>query len=99
MTHEEVVAKVTEADARSKSNTHRLDEHQRRLDDQEKLIATVSAIATKQDVMETDMKEIKQDIRDVKERPVRRGEALADKLVYAFLAALLTFLLSKMGIT
>lgn len=99
MTHEEVVARVTEADARSKSNTHRLDEHQRRLDDQEKLIATVSAIATKQDVMETDMKEIKQDIRDVKERPARRGEALADKLVYAFLAALLTFLLSKMGIT
>ena len=44
------------------------------------------------------MKEIKQDIKDVKERPVRRGEALVDKLVYALLAAILSYLLAKIGI-
>ena len=99
MTHEEVVALLATVDSRSKSNTHRLDEQQKQINDQEKLIATVSSIATKQDVMETDIKEIKQDIKDSKERPVRRGEAIVDKLVYALLAALLTFILSHIGIT
>lgn len=99
MNHEEVVALLAAVDSRSKSNTHRLDEQQKQINDQEKLIATVSSIATKQDVMETDIKEIKQDIKESKDRPVRRGEAIADKLVYALLAALLTFVLSKLGIT
>ena len=99
MTHEEVVARLAEVDSRSRSNTHRLDEQQKQINDQEKLIATVSSIATKQGIMETDIKEIKQDIKESKDRPVRRGEAIADKLVYALLAALLTFILSKLGIT
>ena len=98
MTHEEVVALLATVDSRSKSNTHRLDEQQKQINDQEKLIATVSSIATKQETMESDIKEIKQDIKESKERPVRRGEAIFDKLVYALLAALLTYILSKMGI-
>lgn len=98
MTHEEVVALLSAVDSRSKSNAHRLDEHQRQINDQEKLIATVAQIATKQDAMESTMEEIKTDVKGIRERPARRGEALVDKLVYAFLAALMAYVLARMGI-
>lgn len=61
-------------------------------------MATVKVLAVMEESVENDVKEIKQDIKDVKEWPVRRVEALVDKLVYALLAAILSFLLAKIGI-
>lgn len=98
MDEKDIEHRLTEVEGRSKSNTHRLDELEKRQDNLDDLVATVKVLAVREESVENDVKEIKQDIKDVKERPVRRGEALVDKLVYALLAAILSFLLAKIGI-
>lgn len=98
MDEKDIEHRLTEVEGRSKSNTHRLDELEKRQDNLDDLVATVKVLAVREESVENDVKEIKQDIKDVKERPVRRGEALVDKLVYALLAAILSYLLAKIGI-
>lgn len=98
MDEKNIEHRLTEVEGRSKSNTHRLDELEKRQDNLDDLVATVKVLAVREESVENDVKEIKQDIKEVKEKPVRRGEALVDKLVYALLAAILSFLLAKIGI-
>ena len=98
MTNEEVVAFIQEANDRSKSNTHRLDRMERRQDDLETLAGSVKVLADRQERMDGDVKEIKRDVKSIAEKPARRGEAIADKLIYGFLAALMTYLLTKAGL-
>ena len=98
MDEKNIEHRLTEVEGRSKSNTHRLDELEKRQDNLDDLVATEKVLAVREESVENDVKEIKQDIKEVKEKPVRRGEALVDKLVYALLAAILSFLLAKIGI-
>lgn len=99
MTNEEVVALLSEVNSRSKSNTHRLDEMEKRQDDLEELTSTVKVLAVREENVERDVKEIKADVKQLSEKPLKRGEGIVDKLIYALFAAVLTFLLTKIGIT
>lgn len=94
MTTEQIAASVQEANDRSKSNTHRLDRLEQRQDDLETLAGSVKVLADRQERMDDDVKEIKRDVKTIAEKPVRRGEAIVDKLIYALLAAVMTWLLT-----
>ena len=98
MTNEEIIASLQEANDRSKSNTHRLDKMEERQERMEDLVGSVKLLADRQERVEGDVKEIKQDVKAIAEKPVKRGEAIVDKLIYALLAALMTYLLTKAGI-
>ena len=97
MTTEEIAASVQEINDRAKSNTHRLDRLEQRQDDLEKLAGSVKVLADRQERMDDDVKEIKRDVKTIAEKPVRRGEAIVDKLIYALLAAVMTYLLAMAG--
>lgn len=99
MTTEELAVNLQEVDDRSKSNKHRLDRLEQRQDDLETLAGSVKVLADRQERMDDDVKEIKRDVKTIAEKPVKRGEAIVDKLIYALLAALMTYLLAKAGIT
>ena len=62
-------------EARCKSNTHRLDRLEARQDNMEKLVATVEVLATKQDSVESDVREIKADVKALSSQPAKRWDA------------------------
>ncbi len=90
--------RMTEVEARSKSNQHRLEDVENRLDNQEKLVTTVSLLVEKEARVEADVKEIKSDVKILTEKPAKRAESLWDKVLWFILAAILGFAISKIGL-
>lgn len=80
------------------SNARRLDEMEKRQDNLDKLVTSVEVLATKQQAMETDVKEIKADVKSMAEKPGKRWETVKDKIIWAVLAAVIAFLLGRIGL-
>ena len=93
--HEERLSKVEE---RAKSNTKRLDEIEERQNNLDDLVASVRVLATREERVEKDVNEIKQDVKSIKEKPGKRWDAIVDKIVWAVLAAVIAFLLGRVGL-
>ena len=90
--------RLTEVEARSKSNTKRLDDMETRQDNLDNLVATVAVLAEKENNVENDVKEIKNDVKIIKDKPGKRWDDIVDKAIWSVLAALIAFLLAKFGI-
>lgn len=93
--HEERLSKV---EARSESNTHRLNEVEKRQDNLDKLVATVEVLAVKESNVETVVNEIKTDVKSLKSKPGQRWDSLADKAIWAVVAAVIGFILARIGL-
>ena len=89
--------RMTEIEARSKSNAHRLDAMEKRQDDQEKLINTVAVLASEQETVKSDVKEIKNDVKSLANKPGQRWEGIIDKAITSVIATLIGFILAKTG--
>lgn len=90
--------RITEVEARAKSNTKRIDELEKRQDDLDDLVTTVKVLATREENVESDVKEIKKDVKDLTGRSGKRWDDLIDKIVWAIAAAVLAFLAAKIGL-
>lgn len=90
--------RLTEVEERSKSNTHRLDEVERRQDNLDRLATSVSLLAEREERVESDVKEIKCDVKSLAEKPGKRYDSLVDKVVWAVLAAVIAFILGRIGL-
>ena len=90
--------RLTEVEERSKSNTHRLDEMEKRQDNLDRLATSVSLLAEREERMENDVKEIKSDVKSLAEKPGKRWEAIVDKVIWAVLAAVIAFMLGRIGL-
>lgn len=98
MNEVEIAQKLENVDQRCRSNTHRLDDLEKRQDNTEKLVTAVEVLATKQQAMESDVREIKIDVKAMAEKPGKRWDAVVDKIVWAVLAAVIAFLLGRIGL-
>lgn len=94
MTPEELNVKITEVEQRAKNNTHRIEAVERRQEALTELTTTVGILATKQENVETDVKEIKAGVNSLMEKPAKRWDGLVDKLLYAIAGAFLAWLIS-----
>ena len=90
--------RLTEVEERSKSNTHRLDEVEKRQDNLDKLVATVEVLAVKESNVENDVKEIKSDVKSLTSKPGQRWDNLVDKIILTVAAAVVGFLLAQIGL-
>lgn len=95
---DELTKKVTEADDRSRSNTHRIDRLEERQDNLDKLVSTVASMATEQENIKDDVTEIKSDVKSLKDVPAKHWEDLIGKLLWFLIAAALGFVLARAGI-
>lgn len=87
-------AEIALIDARSKSNTHRLDELGDRIDNIEDLTSSVKVLATREERVERDVKEIKRDVKELTTRSGRRWDGLVDKLIAALAGAFIAWILA-----
>ncbi len=94
----ETEQRITAVEQRAKSNTHRLDDVERRQNDLDELVKTVAVLAARQQTVETDVKEIKLDVKKISSKPAQRWEAIVDKLIWAVLAAVVAFFLARIGL-
>ena len=95
LAHEERLSKVEE---RAKSNSHRIEEVERRQDNLDKLAGAVSALGVKEETVENDVKEIKTVVKSLEGKAGQRWDNLVDKIIWAIAAAAIAFLLTKIGL-
>ena len=91
--------RLTIVEDRSKSNQHRIDELKKRQDDQEKLISTVAILASEQKTIQTDVQEIKSDVKNLTNKPGKRWDSLVEKIILTAVAGVVGFILAKIGLT
>lgn len=94
----EIEHRLTEVEQRSKSNTHRLTELEKRQDDLDELVSVVKVLAVREEQVESDVKEIKNDVKSLTNKPAQRWDSLVDKIVWAVVGAVVAFLLAKVGL-
>lgn len=90
--------KITEIEARSKSNTHRIDDLEADNKALHQLATSVEVLATKQEAIEANVSEIKDDVKSLKAIPGGKWEALVKAVVTAIVGALVGFALAHAGI-
>lgn len=86
--------RLTEVEDRSKSNSHRIEEVEKRQDNLDKLVASVSILKSEQEHIQSDVQEIKHDVKDMKATPGKRWDGLVDKLIAILAGAFLAWLVS-----
>ena len=90
--------RLTEVEQRSKSNAHRLEDVEKRQDNLDKLVISVEKLAIKEQNVENDVKEIKTDVKTLTNKSGKRWDGLVDKIILIVATAILTFMLSKIGL-
>jgi seryl-tRNA synthetase len=90
--------RLTEVEARSKSNAHRLEEVEKKQDDLSELVGTVKVLATKEAQVEADVKEIKDDVKSLANKPGKRWELIVVEVIKLLVVATLGFILAKFGL-
>lgn len=90
--------RLTEVESRSKSNTKRIDEVEKKQDDLADLVSTVKILADREKRVEDDVSEIKDDVKEMKEKPGKRWESIVDKVIMTAIGILIGFLATKIGI-
>lgn len=93
-----IQAKIAEIEARSKSNTHRIDDLEADNKALHQLATSVEVLATKQETIEANVSEIKDDVKSLKAIPGGKWEALVKAVLTAIVGALVGFALAHAGI-
>lgn len=90
--------RLTVVEDRSKSNTIRLDEVERRQDNLDELVSTVKVLAVREENVESDVKEIKSDVKSLKDIPGKRWNAVVEKVLLVVVGAIAAYFLTKLGL-
>ena len=93
-THEQ---RLTEVEARSKSNSHRIDDLEKRQDNLDELVSTVKVLAVREENVETDVKEIKNDVKSLADKPAKRWDSVVNTIITTVVAAILGFMMARLG--
>ena len=94
-----IQALVASIEARCKSNTHRindLEEDNRAL---HQLATSVEVLATKQETIEANISEIKDDVKSLKAIPGGKWEALVKTILTALAGGLVAYALFRLGLS
>lgn len=94
----ELEHRLSVVESRSKSNVKRLDKVEKQQDDFMELVTSVKVLAEREQNVETDVKEIKSDVKTLAAKPGKKWEGIVEKAIATLVAALIGFLLARVGI-
>lgn len=94
----EIEHRLTAVEDRASSNTKRLDDMEKRQDNLDELVSTVKVLAVREETVEKDVKEIKSEVKSLANKPVQRWDGLVDKIILTIVAAVVGFILAKIGL-
>lgn len=101
MDHEheiELAQKIAEVEARSKSNTKRLDKLEQSTEAINRMAISMEKMVVKQDAMSGDLSKLTIDVETLKAEPGKRWKFVVEKVIYFVVAAVVGFVLAKIGL-
>lgn len=93
--HEKRLVKVED---RAQSNTYRIDELEKRQDNLDELVGTVKVLAIREENVENDVKEIKNDVKTLTAKPGKMMDSIVEKIILLIVAAVVGYILAKVGL-
>lgn len=97
MTKEEIKL-LTEIDQRSKSNSKRLDAHEKDIAKLSDVYIALTKMDDKVNAIDSDVKEIKSDIQVIKDKPAKRIDTIITCIITAIIAGVIGFVFARLGI-
>lgn len=90
--------RLTETEQRSKSNTRRLDKLEESTEAINRMAISIEKMATKQDTMNGNITKLTEDVETLKAEPGKRWKFVIEKAIYFVVAAVVGFILAKVGL-
>jgi len=90
--------RLSRLEDRAESNTRRLDKMEKVQETLTELVQSVATIAQKQADMDTDMKEVKADVKTIAGKPAKRWEGIVEKALLTAVAALVSWCMVRIGL-
>ena len=89
---------MTQVEQRSKSNTHRLEKLEASTEAINRLATSMEVMVSKQEQVAETVEKLDGKVTALEEKPAKRVDGLVDKIIWAVCAAVITFLLSRIGL-
>lgn len=90
--------RMTEVEARSKSNTHRLDKLEESTEAINRLAVSMEKMSVTQESMSKSVDKLTTDVETLKAEPGKRWKFVIEKAIYFVVAAIVGFLLAQVGL-
>ena len=98
MTGEEMAVKLAETEARSKSNTHRIDKLEQSTEAINRLATSIEVMATIQDTMNDNLDKIAGKVEQIEAEPGKRWKSVVEKVTLLVVAAVVGYILARVGL-
>ena len=90
--------RLTEVETRSKSNSHRLDKLEESTEAINRLATSMEVMAERQEQVVETVGKLDTKVTLLEEKPAKRWDSLMDKIIWAVAAALIGFVLARLGL-
>lgn len=90
--------RLTEVEQLAKSNEHRIKDIEKRQDDLSDLVSTVKVLAVREENVESDVKEIKNDVKSLTNKPAQKWDNLVEKIFMMVVSAIVGAILVQIGL-
>lgn len=90
--------RLTEVETRSKSNTKRIDKIEEQTEAINRLATSMAVMAEKQDETANIVTALDDKVTALETKPAKRWESIVEKVIWAVVAAVVGFLLAKIGL-
>lgn len=98
MDNEQIALKLQETTDRSLRNEGRIKKLEGEHEALQQLATSVAVMAEQMKTMNTSVDKLTSKVDALEEKPAKRWDAVVDKIVWAVLAALIAFLLGRIGL-
>lgn len=90
--------RLTENEQRSKSNTRRIEKLEESTEAINRMATSIEKMAMKQDTMNGNLNELRTDVETLKAEPGKRWKFVIEKTIYFVVAAVVGFILARIGL-
>lgn len=90
--------RLTAVEQRSKSNTHRLEKLEESTEAINRLATSMEVMVNKQEQVAETVEKLDGKVSSLEQKPLKRVDGLIDKIVWSICAAVITFILSRIGL-
>ncbi len=92
------IERIQAIDDRSKSNTHRLDVLEEKVENIHSLTLSVREIASEMKLMREDVNKIDERVNNIENRPAKRLDQIVGYILSALIGGLIGYVLLKLGL-
>lgn len=88
---------LTEIDQRSKNNTKRIDEHEKKIGELSDVYIALTRVNDKVETIDSDVKDIKSDMEVIKSKPAKRMDTIITCIITGIISIIIGYLFAKLG--